>query len=87
MTENPIELLKMQTDLLNRLITLEESHHKQTEEMLEYQEDHQKALDKISRAANLYFWLTVIGLAGSALLFIFNMGVVLSFLRVLLVFR
>ena len=87
MPENPVDLLKLQTDLLNRLVTMEENRQKQIDEMLENQEDQVIALAHISRAANLYFWLTIIGLVFSAIVLIFNISLVLSFLRILPAFR
>ena len=89
MPENPTDLLKQQADLLNRLVAIEENNQKQVQEMLEYHEEHQGALDKISRAANLYFWLTVVSLGlGLGLLFlILNITLILSILRVSPLFR
>ena len=82
MSENPTDLLKQQADLLTRLVALEENHQKHYEEMLEYHEEHQRSLDKISRAANLYFWVTVISLGLSLLVVIFNISLILSILRI-----
>ena len=81
MPENPIDLLKLQTDLLNRLVTLEEKQQKQMERVLEFQEHHQYSLDKIARAANLYFWLTIFSIACGLLTLIFNVVVLLTILR------
>ena len=87
MPEDPTEYLERQTELLNRLVTLEENHQRQIEELLDFQEDYSQDLASIARAANLYFWLTVIGLVGSVLLLIINISVVLSFLRILPILR
>ena len=83
MPENPLDLLQRQTELLNRMVKLEEEHKTQFDDLLEYQEDHIRALSTISRAANLYFWLTVIGLVVGMGLAIVNIGFFLSILRVL----
>jgi len=87
MPENPTDLLKQQADLLNRLVAIEENNQKQVQEMLEYHEEHQGALDKISRAANLYFWLTVVSLGLGLLFLILNITLILSILRVSPLFR
>ena len=81
MPENPIDILKLQAQLLNRIVTLEENQQKQLDLAIQYQEHHQHSLDKIARAATLYFWLTVFSLACALITIIFNVGLLLTVLK------
>jgi hypothetical protein len=87
MPDNPTDLLRLQAGLLNRLVNLEENHQKQIVDMLAFQEDHRRALNKIARAASLYFWLTVVSLVLGLLILLFNIGLILSLLRIAPIFR
>jgi CHASE3 domain sensor protein len=84
----PFDMLAKQANLLETIAAHEGTVAKENQnisdllrEILDEQMEQTQRLNSIARAANLYFWLTVLMITGTIILLVVRIGVFVSLLR------